>query len=148
MIAQITTSSSQPPRAPCRAASPVLALPIEVAEPAVAPDRGVARGYEQVLQPLVPLAGRRGRRYGGFRPPTAGRQPAALLSASDPMLRTWSTTTRASSGALGKSSSRSRSLFATGAFRAIPPRWSRGRPNGTSCRRRFRAQAWCETAFP
>ena len=100
---------------------PVPALPVEFAEPVVAPDRGVARGYEQVLQPLVPLAGRRGRRYGGFRPPTAGRQPAALLSASNSMLRTWSTTAVASSGALEKSSSRSRSLFATGALRAIPP---------------------------
>lgn len=46
---------------------------------------------------------------------------AALLSASDPMVRTWSTTTRVSSGALEKSSSRSRSLCTTGAFRAISP---------------------------
>lgn len=37
------------------------------------------------------------------------------------MLRTWSTTTRASPGALEKSSSRSRSLSATGALRAISP---------------------------
>jgi hypothetical protein len=49
---------------------PVPALPVEFAEPVVAPDRGVARGNEQVLQSLVPLTGRRDRRYGG-RSPTA-----------------------------------------------------------------------------
>lgn len=98
---------------------PVPALPVELAEPVVAPDQRVAREYERALQALVPLAGRRDRRYGGSRLPVTGRRPAVLLNASDPMLRTWSTTTRVSSGALEKGSLRSATLFATEAFRAI-----------------------------
>lgn len=56
------------------AATPAAA--VVVAEPALAAAERVAGEDEQVLQPLVPLAGRAHRRCGPARLPVPGRGPA------------------------------------------------------------------------
>ncbi len=56
------------------AAAPAAA--VVVAEAVIAPDQAVAREYQQVLEPLVALAGRADRRYGRSRPAVPGRDAA------------------------------------------------------------------------
>ena len=88
--------------------------------------------------PAARLAARPGR-WATPRPAARAR-----LTARDPMLRNWSTTTSVPAGAEANSASSSASLLRTGALDSTSRRGRSGRPSGRTCRRlgRARPRAW------